>query len=149
MRGPLKLFGALLHELTWRRKGYEERISRNYIIQKQTILYELSRLPTITLLLPIFRWREVTPRPADSLHMESNFFQLAMIQNQPSIKDKRRLMHAFINLFIVQVRLPELIPLCTNDDSIRPITSLVCALGNSNLLLKSRKVVNDAGLRKV
>lgn len=81
--------------------------------------------------------------------MEANRFQLLLVQDQPAVKDKSRLVHFVIDLLVVEMRVPEFVPLGAHDNCIGTLASIIGALGDAKLLFEVRAVIQDARLGEV
>ena len=70
---------------------------------------------------------------SDALDLETDLFQLLLVEDESSIKDESGLVHRVVDLLPVEIT--ELVPLCSDDDAFRSDTCFHCALADCDLLL--------------
>lgn len=86
---------------------------------------------------------------ANDIDLETNLTQLGSVDQETTIEEEGRLVHASIDLFIVKVLITELVPLGDNDNSIGTFSSFISATADLNVLLNLLAGIDNAGLREI
>ena len=79
------------------------------------------------------RTRCLRSRPADGDDLEADLPELRGVNEETTVKDESRLVHALVNFLPVDVE--ELLPLRGDDDSLSILASFHCAAADADLFL--------------